>query len=78
MTQKSDRKKISAGLKRIGIAVPLMFLGPIVVGSAFKNTQHEYYYPVLAIGIIICLCSMFLFFKGLQKMVSGFFNDTKQ
>ncbi|MDN3710266.1 DUF6095 family protein [Myroides ceti] len=50
-----------------------MFVGPVIINSSFKNSEHPLYYPVLILGILICLFSMFFFFKGLTTMVSGFF-----
>lgn len=71
----SDKVRIYKGLQKIFIAIPLMFVGPIILYSAFKNENHFLYYPVIVVGCLICLYSMFLFFKGLRTMVSGLFND---
>lgn len=74
-TPKSDKTRIFKGLQKIFIAIPLMFVGPIIIYSSFKNQDNLFYYPVLISGCVICLFSMFLFFKGLKTMVSGLFND---
>nr|WP_317633114.1 DUF6095 family protein [uncultured Flavobacterium sp.] len=70
-----DKVTVLKGVKRVSMAIPLMFLGPIVIHSSFKNQGHPLYYPVLFLGILICLLSMFLFFRGIMTMVKGFFND---
>lgn len=75
MRSGTDRETTFSGLKRVGFAIPLMFIGPMVIYSSFKNENHPLYYWVLGFGIIVCLYSMFLFYNGLQTMVSGFFND---
>jgi len=75
-TNNTDRSKLSKGVQRIGIAIPLMFVGPVIINSSFKNTNHPLYYPILILGILVCLFSMALFFKGLTTIVSGLFNDS--
>jgi len=74
-TPKADKTKIYKGLQKVFIAIPLMFVGPIIIYSSFKNQEHFLYYPVLILGCLICLFSMFLFFMGLRTVVSGLFND---
>lgn len=75
MTTATDKKKLLLGLRKIGLAIPLMFIGPIVINSSFKNQNHPFYYPILGLGILICLFSMLWFLKGLLQIVSGLFND---
>ncbi|RRA95507.1 DUF6095 family protein [Paenimyroides viscosum] len=74
-TPKTDKVRIYKGLQKIFIAIPLMFVGPIIIYSSFKNETHFLYYPVLILGCLICLFSMYLFFKGLRTIVNGLFND---
>ncbi len=74
-TPKADKNRIYKGLQKIFIAIPLMFVGPIIIYSSFKNQEHFLYYPVLILGCLICLFSMYLFFMGLRTLVSGLFND---
>lgn len=73
--KETDKTKIYKGLQRIFFAIPLMFVGPIIIYSSFKNKEHMLYYPVLIFGCLVCLFSMYLFFIGLRTLVSGFFND---
>lgn len=74
-TPKEDKRRIYKGLQRVFLAIPLMFAGPIIINSSFKNPEHFLYYPVLILGCLICLFSMYLFFIGLRTLVSGLFND---
>lgn len=78
MTPEVDKTTIFKGFKKIAIAIPLMFVGPVIINSSFKNEENPFYYPVLALGIILCLLAMFLFFKGLITMVKGLFNDNEK
>lgn len=75
MEKDTDKKRINKGMKRVLLAMPLMFVGPVIINSSFKNTDHPLYYPVFILGCALCLFSMYLFFIGLKKLVSGIFND---
>lgn len=78
MTQEVDKATVFKGFKKIAFAIPLMFVGPVIINSSFKNQEHPFYYPILALGILICLLSMYLFFTGLITMVKGVFNDNQK
>jgi hypothetical protein len=56
-------------------SLPLLFIGPVILNSAFKNQHHPYYYIVLGFGIFICLLAVFLAFWGLRIMMKALFND---
>jgi len=74
-TTNVNKVKIYKGLQKILIAILLMFIGPIITYSSFKNEGNILYYPVLIFGCLTCLFSMYLFFMGLRTLVSGLFND---
>jgi len=70
-----DKLKVTKGLRKIALGILLMFIGPVILYSAFKNEEHILYYPVIIIGIAICGTAMYQFFMGLKTLVSGIFND---
>lgn len=72
--QKTNRKILFQGVKYLAITLPLMFAGPIIIYSSFKNPEHPLYYPILGLGILCCLTSMLLFFKGIQTIMKSLFN----
>ena len=53
-----DKNYLSIGFKRLLISLLLMFLGPTILFQAFKNESHEWYYYVLIVGLILCLCAI--------------------
>ncbi len=74
----SQKTIISTALKRIIIAFPLLFIGPVIIHSAFKNQLHPFYIPVLIIGCIVCLSAVLLLFFGIKRLVGDLFdNDQK-
>lgn len=70
-----DKIKIAKGLRKISFGILFMFIGPVILYSAFKNENHFMYYPVIIIGIAVCATAMYQFFMGLRTLVSGIFND---
>ena len=74
-TPQIDKETMMKGFRKVALAMPLMFLGPIIVNMSFKNQNHPLYYIVLAFGIAICLFSMLWFFLGINTIVKGIFND---
>lgn len=71
--QKTNRHILFNGVKYLAIALPLMFAGPIIIYSSFKNQNHPLYYAVLGLGILCCITSMFLFFRGIQTIMKSLF-----
>ena len=69
----TDRKILQRGILYMSIAMPLLFLGPVVIHSAFKNQDHPYYFAVLGFGILACLSAMLMMFLGLRKIMNSLF-----
>ena len=47
----TDKNILAKGVKYLSGALPLLFLGPIVINSAFKNEKHPLYPYILGLGI---------------------------
>ena len=69
-----NKEKVYKGIKTLGFILLLMFTGPVIIHSAFKNQDHVLYIPVLIVGISICISAIVLGFRGINKMVDGIFN----
>lgn len=72
-----ERKILIKGIKYLSGALPLFFMGPIVINSAFKNKQHGMYEVVLILGIVLCALSVYFTFKGIKTIVNGMFDGDK-
>jgi uncharacterized RDD family membrane protein YckC len=72
------KNKLSNGIINLAASLPLLFLGPMIINSAFKNENHPLYPYILALGIIIAIAAMFLIFKGITTMVKSMFDGDKQ
>ena len=71
----TNKELLSKGVKYLAWALPLVFIGPSLIYNAFINKQNVWHYLVLAIGISICIGSVFLIVLGLKTMVRSLFND---
>lgn len=70
----TNKKVLATGLKYLGGALPLAFIGPTILFSAFNNQEHPLYYAVLILGIIATLGSIILMFKGILTVVKSLFD----
>ncbi len=73
----ADKNILNSGIKYVVWALPMFFIGPTIINSAFKNEEHVMYIPILGLGIIICTVAVVLVFKGLQTIMKSLFNDKK-
>lgn len=74
----TNKSVLAKGVKYLAGALPLLFLGPVVITSAFKNEKHPLYVYVLILGILIALAAMFLIFKGINTVLKSLFDADKK
>ena len=72
-TERTDKKILVDGLKKMGISLAFMFLGPTLLHIAFTNTEKTLYIPILILGVIVCGLAIFFAFKGLITIVDSMF-----
>lgn len=71
----TDKKILMRGITYLSIALPMFFIGPIVIHSSFKNQGHPFYIPVLGGGIIFCIAAIIFVFLGLRTIMRSMFNN---
>jgi Family of unknown function (DUF6095) len=71
----TNRTVLSKGIKYLVFALPLLFIGPMVIYNAFINKQNVWHYLVLAVGIFLSGLAMYFMYKGLQTIMKALFND---
>lgn len=74
----TNREILSKGIKYLSGSLPLMFIGPVVINSSFKNQDSPYYEVVLGVGILCCGLAIFFMFKGVTTIVKSLFDADKQ
>lgn len=67
----TDKKILMRGLKYMGWALPLFFIGPIVIYNAFQNKNHPFFIPVLGVAVILCILAVFCMAKGLMTILKS-------
>ena len=76
-TKKTDKYVLVKGLKKMGISLVLMFMGPILIYIAFSNQERVLYIPILIFGIFGCGTAVFFAFKGLNTILDSMFKSNK-
>lgn len=71
----TNKQLLGKGVKYMSGALPLLFLGPVLIYNAFMNKHTDWHYLILGIGIVACLSAMFLIFLGLNTIMKALFND---
>lgn len=74
----TNRKILSRGIKYLAFALPMLFIGPGIIHSSFKNQEHSLYWLVLSIGIIVCCAGVYLTYLGLKTVVKSIFENNNQ
>ena len=72
---KTDKDVLINGLRKMGISLIFMFLGPTLLYIAFSNKEKPLYIPLLILGLIICGMAIFFAFKGIQTIMDSMFNN---
>jgi len=76
-TKKTDREVLANGLKKMGISLALMFLGPTLLHIAFSNQEKTLYIPLLIAGVVSCACAIYFAFKGINIILDSMFKSNK-
>lgn len=73
--KRTNKEVLFKGLRYLASAMPLIFLGPSILYSAFNNREHPLYIAVLILGIIACGGAIFLIFKGINTLMKALFDS---
>jgi len=70
----TNKEILTKGIKYLAFAIPLIFIGPSVLFTAFNNQTHFLYIPVLIFGILAMFAAIILLFKGIMTIVKAIFD----
>ncbi|WP_294822166.1 DUF6095 family protein [uncultured Flavobacterium sp.] len=70
----TDKKVLMRGLRYLSGALPLVFMGPVVLHNAFMNKEHPFFKMVLGVGITICVIAILLMIKGIRTIIKSLFD----
>ena len=74
----TDKRILMKGITRLGWALPMFFMGPVIIHSSFKNEGHPLFIPVLGAGIIFCITAMLLVFLGIKTIMKSLFDGDQK
>ena len=74
---KTDKKLLTKGLKSFGYTAGAMFLAPLILYQAFKNTDKPLFIPVLIIGIIMAIVAIYMGFRSVNIIMDSVFGKKK-
>jgi hypothetical protein len=70
----TNKGLLMKGLKYLAGALPLTFIGPVVLFSSFKNQEHTWFLPILLFALIAMAAAIFLMFKGINTIMKALFD----
>lgn len=73
----TNKKILLKGIQFLSGALPLLFVGPVVINSSFKNKENPLYPFVLGLGILFCVAAIFFIFKGINLIMKSLFDGNK-
>lgn len=74
-TKRTNKELLKKGLKKMGLSLICMFLGPTLLYIGFSNPDKPLYIPILVISIAICILAIFFAFKGLKTIMNSMFDN---
>lgn len=72
-----NTKKLKRGLLKIGTFIILCFVAPVIVYQAFKNKEHPFFWPVLTLGISLCISAIIYGFWAIKILINALLGDKK-
>jgi hypothetical protein len=73
-TKRTNKEQLVSGIKKMGMSLVLMFLGPSLIYVAFSNSEKPLYIPILIVAFTLCSLAVYLAFKGLKTIMDSMFN----
>ncbi|MHA6280704.1 DUF6095 family protein [Salinimicrobium sp. CAU 1759] len=70
----TNKSLLLKGLKYLSGALPLSFIGPVVLFSSFKNQEHDWFIPILLFALLAMAAAIYLMFKGINTVMKAFFD----
>jgi len=69
------KKTFKNGLKYLGVALPLLFLSPIIVTIGFKAINNDKGYFLLVLGCFLILFTIVMVIQAFRLIIKSLFNQ---
>ena len=74
---KTDKELLIKGLKSFTYTALVMFIAPILLYQAFKNTDKPLFIPVLIVGVLMAALAIYLGFRSINIVMDSVFGKKK-
>ncbi|PKA81927.1 hypothetical protein ATE92_0041 [Ulvibacter sp. MAR_2010_11] len=69
----TDKDLLLKGIKKMALALPLLFLSPYLLTLSFLNKDNYMFYLALILGLIAGAGAIYLCFKGINTIIKSMF-----
>ena len=69
-----NKLKLIKGIRFLAFSMILTILGPVLIYSAFSNSEHAFYEVVLVFGILIMFGAIGMIGAGIKFIIKSIFN----
>ena len=69
----TDKKLLVKGLKKLGLAIPLLVLSAYLITFSVLNKETIPIYIFMSLGIIAMALTIYLLFSGIKTIVNSIF-----
>jgi len=70
----TNKELMKKGIQYLAAALPLSFIGPVVLYSAFNNQDKALFIPIVIVGFVFFFGAMYCIFKGIMTVVKAIFD----
>ena len=75
--KRTDKDLLVKGIKSFVYTALIMFIAPVVLYQAFKNTDKPLFVPVLVIGILLAGFAIYMGFRSVNIVMDAVFGKKK-
>lgn len=75
--KRTDKDLLVKGIKSFVYTALIMFIAPVVLYQAFKNTDKPLFIPVLVIGIALAGFAIYMGFRSVNIVMDAVFGKKK-
>ncbi|WP_375239021.1 DUF6095 family protein [Aurantibacter sp.] len=73
-TKRTNKEVLVKGVKKMGIAIVLLFAGPTLLHLVLTNREKPFFILLFIIGILICGLAIYFIFKGIKNIIKSLFD----
>lgn len=78
MNKGTDMAVLKKGIKKLLIALPLLFIGPSLITLGFLNKDNYTLYIFFPIGLLIAVTAVYFSFGGINTIMDAVFGRKKK